>query len=54
VRVRRNWWASRSAGRTRELVLRAGEADPQAFDLAELAFAPGLGDTSDQVVADLK
>src|SRR6266436_4489471 len=36
-----------------ELVVGSGEADLQAFDLVEPAFALGLGDAGDQVVADL-
>ena len=36
-----------------ELVLGAGEADLEALDLAEPAFAFGLGDAGVQVVADL-
>src|SRR6266540_4347331 len=36
-----------------ELVVGAGEADLQAFDLAEPAFALGFGDAVKQVVADL-
>lgn len=31
----------------------AGEADAESFDLAEPAFAFGLGDAGEQVVADL-
>jgi hypothetical protein len=36
-----------------ELVLGAGEADLEALDLAEPAFALGLGDTVVQVAPDL-
>jgi hypothetical protein len=36
-----------------ELVLGAGEADFQALDLAEPAFALGLGDAVEEVAADL-
>jgi len=36
-----------------ELVLGAGEADLEALDLAEPAFAFGLGDAVVQVVPDL-
>lgn len=36
-----------------ELLLGAGEADLETFDLAEPAFPPGFGDSGDQVVADL-
>jgi hypothetical protein len=36
-----------------ELVVGAGEADLEAFDLAEPAFAFGLGDAGKQGVADL-
>ncbi|MFJ8025531.1 hypothetical protein [Streptomyces sp. NPDC096311] len=36
-----------------ELVLGVGEADLQALYLAEPAFAPGLGDAGDEVVADV-
>jgi hypothetical protein len=36
-----------------ELVLGAGEADPEALDLAEPALAFGLGDAVVQVVPDL-
>lgn len=36
-----------------ELVVGAGEANLEAFDLAEPAFGLGLGDAGDQVVADL-
>ena len=36
-----------------ELVLRGGEADLQALGFAVPAFALGLGDAGDQVVADL-
>jgi hypothetical protein len=36
-----------------ELVVGAGEAELESFDLAEPAFAFGLGDAGDQVVADL-
>src|SRR6266536_3272424 len=36
-----------------ELVVGAGEADLQSLDLAEPAFAFGLGDAGDEVVADL-
>ena len=36
-----------------ELVFGAGEADLEAFDFAEPAFAFGFGDAGDQVVADL-
>jgi hypothetical protein len=36
-----------------ELVVGAGEADLEALDLAEPAFAFGLGDAGQQVVADL-
>jgi hypothetical protein len=36
-----------------ELVLGAGEADPESLDLAGPAFAFGLGDAVVQVVADL-
>ena len=36
-----------------ELVIGAGEADLESFDLAEPAFAFGFGDAGDEVVADL-
>jgi hypothetical protein len=36
-----------------ELVVGAGEADLEAFDLAQPAFAFGLVDAGQQVVADL-
>jgi hypothetical protein len=36
-----------------ELVFGAGEADFEAFDFAEPAFAFGFGDAGGQVVADL-
>lgn len=36
-----------------ELVLGAGEADTESFDLAEPAFPLGFGNSGDQVVADL-
>ncbi|MEV3993598.1 hypothetical protein AB0J57_32345 [Streptomyces sp. NPDC049837] len=36
-----------------QCALCAGEADTQSSNLAEPAFALGLGDASDQVVADL-
>ncbi|MET9830052.1 hypothetical protein ABZ078_12175 [Streptomyces sp. NPDC006385] len=36
-----------------QFVLCAGEADMRSFNLAEPAFALGLGDAGDQVVADL-
>ena len=36
-----------------ELVVGAGEADFESFDLAVPAFAFGLGDAGVQVVADL-
>jgi hypothetical protein len=36
-----------------ELVVGAGEADLEAFDLAEPAFPLRLGDAGEQVVADL-
>src|SRR6516165_9234266 len=36
-----------------ELVLSAGETDPEALDLAEPAFALGFGDAGVEVVADL-
>jgi len=36
-----------------ELVLGAGEADPESFDLAEPAFLFGFGDAGVEVVADL-
>jgi hypothetical protein len=36
-----------------ELVLGPGEADLESFDLAQPAFAFGLGDPGGQVVADL-
>ncbi|HEX5298803.1 MAG TPA: hypothetical protein VFW50_17610, partial [Streptosporangiaceae bacterium] len=36
-----------------ELVVGAGEADPQAFDFAEPALAFGFGDAVVQVGADL-
>ena len=36
-----------------ELVLGAGEADLESLDLAEPAFALGLGDAGQEVVADL-
>jgi len=36
-----------------ELVVGSGEADFEAFDLAEPAFAFGLGDAGVQVLADL-
>jgi len=36
-----------------ELVLGAGEADFQALDFAEPAFALGFGDAGDEVAADL-
>jgi hypothetical protein len=36
-----------------ELVLGAGEADAEPFDLAEPAFTFGLGDAGDEVVPDL-
>ncbi|MER5532582.1 hypothetical protein [Streptomyces mirabilis] len=36
-----------------ELVFGAGQADPESFDLAEPAFALGLGDEGNEVVADL-
>lgn len=36
-----------------ELLLGAGEADLEPFDLAEPAFPLGFGDSGDQVVADL-
>jgi hypothetical protein len=56
------WWDGRDAEvdggagapvELGELVVGAGEADLEAFDLAEPAFAFGLGDAGDQVVADL-
>jgi hypothetical protein len=37
-----------------ELVFGAGEADREPLDLAEPAFAFGLGDPGEQVVADLR
>jgi hypothetical protein len=37
-----------------ELVVGAGEADFEAFGFAEPALTLGLGDASDQVVADLR
>jgi hypothetical protein len=36
-----------------EFVLRAGEADLEALDLAEPAFSLGLGDAGQQAFADL-
>ncbi|MGW7018062.1 hypothetical protein ACWGGS_01560 [Streptomyces decoyicus] len=36
-----------------ELLLGAGQADLETFDLAEPAFGLGFGDSGDQVVADL-
>ncbi|MEU8951731.1 hypothetical protein [Streptomyces sp. NPDC048489] len=36
-----------------ELVLRAGKADAEPFDLPEPAFTFGLGEAGDEVVADL-
>jgi hypothetical protein len=36
-----------------EFLLSASQADLQTFDLAELAFALGLSDADDEVVADL-
>jgi hypothetical protein len=36
-----------------EFLLSASQADLQAFDLAEPAFALGLSDAGDEVVADL-
>jgi hypothetical protein len=36
-----------------ELVVSAGEADLESFDLAEPAFAFGFGDAGGEVVADL-
>ncbi|GLB92279.1 hypothetical protein Mkiyose1088_42450 [Mycobacterium kiyosense] len=35
------------------LIVGGGEADLQAFDFAEPAFASGLGDAGFEVVADL-
>ncbi|MGW0876592.1 hypothetical protein ACWD3J_39820 [Streptomyces sp. NPDC002755] len=35
-----------------ELVLGAGQANPQTFDLAEPALVLRLGDAGDEVVAD--
>lgn len=36
-----------------KLLLGAGEADLEAFNLVEPAFALGLGDAGDEVVADV-
>ena len=36
-----------------ELLLGAGQADLETFDLAESAFRLGFGDSGDQAVADL-
>ncbi|MGW1718932.1 hypothetical protein [Streptomyces sp. NPDC002156] len=36
-----------------ELLLAAGQADLETFDLAEPAFRLGFGDSGDHVVADL-
>ena len=37
-----------------ELLLGASQADLESFNLAEPAFAFGLGDAGDQVVADVR
>jgi hypothetical protein len=36
-----------------ELVVRAGEADPESFGFAGPAFAFGFGDTGQEAVADV-
>lgn len=36
-----------------ELVFGASQADPESFDLADPAFALGLGDAGNEVVTDL-
>ena len=47
-------WLSGAPVELCELVLGAGEADLESFDLAEPALAFGFGDAGDQVVADLE
>ena len=46
-------WAAGAAVDLGELVVGAGEADLESFDLAEPAFAFGFGDAGGEVVADL-